>query len=62
MPGPGNRFGQDVTMRQRRLLVCAIAGVASALAKPTAPPRASARRVILFMKFVLNEKSAITLF
>ena len=30
MPGPGSRFGHDVTMRQRRVCAVAIAGAASA--------------------------------
>jgi hypothetical protein len=39
MPGPGSRFGHDVTMRQRSLPLCAnagvtMAGVAMAAASP----------------------------
>src|SRR6185437_5579684 len=47
MPGPGSRFGQDVTMRQRNVPVCARAGAAMAPAIPTAPARARLRRVIV---------------
>jgi hypothetical protein len=49
MPGPGKRFGHDVTMRQRRLSLCAKAGVATAPARPAAPRDTTPRRVILAM-------------
>ena len=48
-PGPGSRFGHDVTMRQRRVSARATAGAASAPASDEAPPRARLRRVILLM-------------
>jgi hypothetical protein len=48
-PGPGNRFGHEVTIRQRRVSARAKAGAASAPASDKAPPRAKFRRVILLM-------------
>jgi hypothetical protein len=50
MPGPGKRFGHDVTMRQRRLSLCANAGAATEPVSPAAAPDASWRRVILFIE------------
>jgi hypothetical protein len=47
MPGPGKRFGQDVTMRQRNLPLCASAGAAIKLVSPSAPVREMLRRVNL---------------
>jgi hypothetical protein len=50
--GPGSRFGHEVTMRQRRLSLCANPGAAGAAITPTrhnAPPRARVRRVILLI-------------
>src|SRR5271167_2902683 len=49
---PGSRFGHEVTMRQRRLSLCANPGAAGAAITPTrhnAPPRARVRRVILLI-------------
>ena len=45
-PGPGKRFGHDVTMRQRRVSARATAGAATAPRSESAPPRASLRRVM----------------
>ena len=36
MPGPGSRFGHDVTMRQRRVCARAMWGAASAAASAAA--------------------------
>src|SRR5947207_10207170 len=47
MPGPGSRFGQEVTMRQRVLAFCASAGAAMMPARPSTLVRVILRRVIL---------------
>jgi hypothetical protein len=47
MPGPGKRFGQDVTMRQRNLPLCASAGAAIKLVSPSAPACTRLARVML---------------
>jgi hypothetical protein len=47
MPGPGKRFGHEVTMRQRNLPLCASAGAAIALASPSVAARVMLRRVTL---------------
>ena len=46
MPGPGSRFGHEVTMRQRRVCARATAGAASVPISPSPPARASVRRVM----------------
>src|SRR4051812_50132725 len=50
-PGPGRRFGQEVTMRQRRVCARAMEGAASAAAAVARP--ASERRVSLDMRALL---------
>jgi hypothetical protein len=45
IPGPGSRFGQEVTMRHLMVCVCAMAGVASSPA--AAAPMVKLRRVVM---------------
>src|SRR5262245_22423013 len=56
IPGPGSRFGHEVTMRQRRLCAIASEGTASAPAVPKAAALTRRRRVIvrMFGSFVLS--------
>ena len=47
MPGPGSRFGHDVTMRQRVVAARATCGAASAPAIPAALPMRPRREILL---------------
>ena len=47
MPGPGRRFGHEVTMRQRRRLRARHRGRGERAGEPDAPAPTSFRRVIL---------------
>src|SRR6188472_92079 len=49
MPGPGNRFGQDVTIRQRTDCAWATFGIATAPAARAPPPTSFRRDSLLMM-------------
>ena len=47
MPGPGSRFGHDVTMRHLTVCARAIAGAASVPAMPAPAAAMNLRRVVM---------------
>src|SRR3954470_24452040 len=61
MPGPGKRFGQEVTMRQRLVWARAIDGAATAPRTPVAPLRTNLLRVICVIARSLNPRRTIVL-
>src|SRR5664280_977655 len=50
-PGPGSRFGQDVTMRHLTVCARAMAGAASVPAAAAPAPNVKLRRVVMSVSF-----------